>query len=127
MYPRTRYEMTDDDLKTILAASKPTPVMFLSGGTPMGGSQQENANAAWSALGKKMGFDYMTVRPVPGENQRVFTAVPSETETQRDERLKREAEEHRQSEITKLQTEIAEREQRILELSKPDNTQVIGD
>jgi len=116
MYPRTNYEMTEDDLKAILAACKPTPVMFLSGGTPMGPSQQENANRAWAELGKRMGFDYMTVRPVAGKSQRFFTAVPSETEAQCTERLAREAEEKRQTEIIKLQTEISERQDKLAAL-----------
>jgi aromatic ring-opening dioxygenase catalytic subunit (LigB family) len=31
--------------------------MFLSGGTPMFGTPQENANRAWQRLGEKVGFD----------------------------------------------------------------------
>jgi hypothetical protein len=57
MYPRTDYEMTEDDLGAILEASKPVPAMFLTGGTPMFGTPQENANRAWAALGERMGFD----------------------------------------------------------------------
>jgi hypothetical protein len=123
MYPRTNYEMSKEDLKRILDASKPTPVMFLSGGTPMGSSQQESANQAWAALGKKMGFDYMTVRPVPSKGQRFFSAVPSETESVREERLKREAEENRQRDITRLSTEIAERQQELDALKAADSKQ----
>ena len=106
MYPRTNYEMTQADLDAILDACKPTPVMFLSGGTPIGGNQQDNANAAWSALGKKMGFDYMTVQPIDGKGNRFFTAIPSENETQRAERLAREAEEKKAAEIVRLEGEV---------------------
>ncbi len=60
-YPRTNYIMTEEDLKVILNACKPTPVMKI--GSYTGSSPQENANRAWEALGKKMGFDYNTVRP----------------------------------------------------------------
>ena len=116
MYPRTEYEMTEDDLKTILDACKPTPVMFLSGGTPLGSNPQENANRAWAALGKKMGFDHMTVRPINGKGNLFFTAVPSETEEQRVERLKRGAEEKRAAEIKKLNEEIEERRARLAAL-----------
>ena len=110
-YPRTEYEMTEDDMKAILEASKPTAVMFLGGGTPMGGNQQENANRAWKALGGKMGFDYMTVRP--GRTSRQFTAVPSETVEQKAERVKREAEERSARVIAALEKEIADRQAKL--------------
>ena len=116
MYPRTNYEMTEEDLKSLLDACKPTPVMFLSGGTPIGGSPQENANAAWEALGKKMNFDHMTVRPIQGKGTRFFTAIPSETDEQRAERLKQEAEEKRLAEIQTLTAEKNKLEARLVEL-----------
>lgn len=87
MYPRTNYEMTQADCDELLAACKSTPVMFMSGGQSMGGSPQENANRAWQTLGEKMGFDYMTVAPIAGKGVKFFSAVPSENETQRDERI----------------------------------------
>ncbi|HLJ97307.1 MAG TPA: hypothetical protein VKU02_29375 [Gemmataceae bacterium] len=71
---RKEFEMSEDDLKELLKACKPTPVMFLTGGTPMFDSPQENANRAWQMLGDKLGFDYMTVKPVSGKGQRFFTA-----------------------------------------------------
>ncbi len=77
MNQRMEYEMTQEELGTILDACKPTPVMFLTGGTPMFGTPQENANAAWSRLGSKKGFDHMTVRPIKGKDQRFFTAIPN--------------------------------------------------
>lgn len=107
MNPTVDYEMTQADLDAILNACKPTPAMFLSGGTPMGRSQQENANAAWSALGTKMGFDYMTVRP-SSKGDRFFTAVPSETGPQREARVAREAEEKKQREIAEHEKAIGE-------------------
>ena len=108
MYPRINYEMTEEDLKKILKACKPTPVMSFDGINSIGGSQQENANMAWEALGKKMGFDYMTVRPIEGKKMQFFSAVPSETELQREERVKQEAEEKRVTEIKRLEDEITE-------------------
>lgn len=118
MYPRTNYEMTKEDLEKILEACKPTRVMCLNGGTPLGGNQQENANSAWKALGEKLGFDYMTVRPIEGKGQRFFSAVPSETETQKEERMKKEGEEKRISEIAQLEKEIQERQIKLDNLKK---------
>ncbi len=65
--------MTQEDLNIILNACKPVPMIMLQCGTPP--SQQEMANNAWKALGKKMGFDYMTVEPT-GEGNRFFSAIP---------------------------------------------------
>lgn len=74
---REEFELTEAELQSILDASKPTPVMFGNGGQSLFGSPQENANRAWAALGKTHGFDYMTVRPVPGKGERFITAVAS--------------------------------------------------
>lgn len=118
MYPRTNYEMTQADLDKILDACKPTPVMFLSGGTPIGGNPQENANAAWSALGKKMGFDPMSVQPIAGKGNLFFSAVPSENETQRAERIAREDEEKKRAEVKRLEGVVAEAQAKLAELLK---------
>lgn len=107
-YPRVEYEMTQAALDKILEACKPVPVILVGGYGPR--SPQENANDAWAALGKRMGFDPMTVQPVHGKGMRFFTAVPSENEAQRVEREAREAEERRLAEIARLESEIAERQ-----------------
>jgi hypothetical protein len=70
--------MSETELADILAACKPTPVMFLTGGKPMYDSPQENANRAWKQLGDKLGFDAMTVQPVDGKGNRFFTAEAAE-------------------------------------------------
>lgn len=70
---RKQFEMTQAQLDRILDACKPTPAMFLSGGQPMCGTPQENANLAWQQLGDELGFDHMTVRPT-GHGDRFFTA-----------------------------------------------------
>jgi len=70
---RKEYELTEDELNELLNASKPTPVMYLSGGQSMCGSPQENANRAWEKLGNARGFDYMTVQP-SSRGKRFFTA-----------------------------------------------------
>lgn len=119
MYPRTEYEMTQADCDGLLAAMSPVAAMMIGGYAPR--SQQENANDAWAALGKKMGFDHMTVQPIAGKGMQHFSAVPSENETQRTERLAKEAEAKRQQEIAKLEAEISERVKRLAALTeKPD-------
>lgn len=77
---RREYEMSEDDLAELLDASKPTPAMWGSNGVPFFGTQQENANRAWCALGERMGFDYTTVQPAAGKGQRFFTAEQTEKE-----------------------------------------------
>ena len=69
------YEMTEEQLKVLVDASKATPVMFMSGGRPMFNTRQENANYAWEQLGKTLGFDYLTVEPT-GKGNRFFLAEP---------------------------------------------------
>ena len=75
---RKEYEMNDEQLEALLDASRPTPVMFLSGGRPMGPSPRENANYAWKKLGDELGFNWHTVQPVSGKCQKHFTAVEKE-------------------------------------------------
>jgi len=110
MYPRTNYEMTQTDLDAILeACSRPAPVISFDGVHDAFPSRQENANRAWAALGEKMGFDPMTVQPISGKGNLFFSAIPSENETQRNERLQKEAEAKRVSDISRLHQEIDER------------------
>ncbi len=71
---RREYELTDEQHAKLLDACKPTPAMWGRGGMPMFKSPQENANAAWADIGREMGFDSMTVRPVAGKSSRYFTA-----------------------------------------------------
>lgn len=73
MNPYRKYTMTAEDLGIIKRASRPARYMVMAGKEPP--SPQENANAAWRALGENMGFDYMTVRP-SGPDQRDFIARP---------------------------------------------------
>lgn len=116
MYPRTNYEMTDADLERILDASKPTPCIMIGNYVPSG--PQENANRAWAELGERMGFDYMTVRPIQDKGNRFFTAIPSENETQRAERLARENEEKKRAEVKRLEAIVAEAQGKLAELLK---------
>jgi hypothetical protein len=116
MMPRTEYEMSDEDLEILLDAGKPTPVMMTGGST--GSSPRENATRAWEALGKKMGFDGMSVRPISGKGQKFFSAIPSETDEAKAERLEREAAEARVAERDALQVEIARCQKRLAELDE---------
>lgn len=68
---RKDFEMSESDLQALLVAMKPSPAIMLQCG-PLR-SVQESANDAWIALGKKMGFDGMTVRP-NGKGDRFFSA-----------------------------------------------------
>ncbi len=67
-----RYTMTEKQHAKIMEACKPVPMIMLQCGEPS--SPQENANRAWESLGRELGFDSKTVRPVRGEPDRVFTA-----------------------------------------------------
>lgn len=113
MYPRTNYEMTEADLEKILDACKPVPMIMLQCGTPR--SPQERANDAWEELGKRMGFDHMTVQPT-GQGDRFFSAVPSETEQHKAERLLREKEEAQRAEVERIKGEIKTLEARLSEI-----------
>lgn len=104
IYPRTEYEMTEDDLAKILGASKPVPYMVVGDCPPS--SPQENANRSWRELGERMGFDWQTVRPVQGKGQRFFTAVPSETPGQRKEREASEEAQRRSIRRAEIRSEI---------------------
>ncbi len=115
-YPRINYEMTEADLSRILEACKPVPAMLIGGTLPS--SPQENANRAWKELGERMGFDHMTVQPIPGKGTTFFTAVPNETHAQKEERLKREAQEKKELEIQTLRAEIEERQTRLERLTR---------
>lgn len=118
MYPRTQYVMTEEDFQKLLDACKPTPVMFLFGGTLMGSSPQENANLAWEELGSRMGFDANTVQPVDGQSARYFTAVPNESEVARAERVQREEMESKRANIIRLEQEVEAAKQRLAEALK---------
>ena len=71
---RLEYELTDSEYQELLEASRLVPLLYLSGGIPMGLTTQDHANAAWRALGQKRGFDYLTVQP--SRSLKHFTAEP---------------------------------------------------
>ena len=110
-YPRVNYEMSEDELGELLESCKPTSCIMVGAYAPS--SPQERANRAWQRLGEKYGFDHMTVRPIQGKGKRFFSAVPSETPLQREERLKREEAELKQRRIEDLKREIEVRKQEL--------------
>jgi len=69
---RKEFKMTQEELKTIMEACKPVPMIMLQCGAPS--SPQENANHAWQELAKKYGFVWDSVRPEPGKDNHYFTA-----------------------------------------------------
>lgn len=68
---RTTFTMNAEQHAKLLDAMRPVPAMWI-GGPPR--SVQQNANDAWCALGREMGFDGMTVRGVPGGSEYEFSA-----------------------------------------------------
>jgi hypothetical protein len=107
--------MTDEELREIFDACKPTLCIMI--GNCEWPSPQDKVNAAWERLGKKRGFDYLTVRPVDGQGDKFFTAVPSETEVQRQERDRQEANAARDKRAVELRQEIADAEAELKKLS----------
>lgn len=73
MSARESYRMSEEQHARLLDACKPVPYMIVGGMAPR--SPQENANDAWRALGREMGFDWRTVKPA-GADSRDFTAEP---------------------------------------------------
>jgi len=69
---RREYEMSEEQLARILDAGKPVVYMVFGGMPPR--SPQQNANDAWAALGRELGFVWDTCEPVPGKGPRFFTA-----------------------------------------------------
>ena len=103
MNPRVEYKMTEQDHEDLLEACKSVPYMIV--GTSIPSSPQENANRAWAILGKKMGFDSMSVRP-SDKGELFFTAIPSETDAQKSDRMKREAKKEKKKKVSHLKAEI---------------------
>lgn len=83
---RKQFTLNKEQLDRLLEACKPVPAMMIGGVAPR--SPQENANAAWCELGRELGFDGMTVKPVKGEGTEVFTAEVVETSPSKEENSK---------------------------------------
>lgn len=74
---RKEFELSDEQFAEIVKINKEggDPVMFLSGGKPMGKSLQEKINDYWIKLERELGFDRFTIEPI---TKRKFTAVVKE-------------------------------------------------
>jgi len=68
------FEMTQEQLDRLLSACRPVAMIALQCGAPR--SPQENANEAWKALAKELGFVWDTAKPSP-KGERFFTAIPA--------------------------------------------------
>lgn len=68
---RKEYALTTAQYDKLIEACKAVPLIMLQCGMPP--SAQENANRAWCALGKELGFDGMSVRP-SSKGKLFFTA-----------------------------------------------------
>lgn len=113
-YPRRKYAMTQADYDKIIEACRPIPMIMLNISTPR--SQQERANDAWGELGSRMGFDAMTVEP--GDDGILsFTAVPTETPEQREEREHQERMTAHRARIDALDSQIAAAQKELAELN----------
>jgi len=77
---KQEFEMTRKEMDNILDINKGggDPVMFLSGGTPMGSSLQEKINQYWKILSDKYGFKQMTVEG-SSAGELFFLAEPKPT------------------------------------------------
>ncbi len=114
MYPRTNYQMTDKQLDSLMQACKPVVCIMVGESTPS--SPQENANNAWDNLGVEMGFDGSTVQPRQGFDTKHFSAIPSETETQKEERIAKEEAKKDFAELVNLEALLVTTGNRISEL-----------
>ena len=111
---RTNYEMTDEQLDTLMNACKSVACIMVGGTTPS--SPQENANNAWNNLGIEMGFDGSTVQPRQGFDTKHFSAIPSETETQKELRISKQQAKKDFDELVNLEALIVTTKDRISEL-----------
>ena len=73
---RKEFEMTQEEMNKILDINKEggDPVMFISGGIPIGKSLQDKVDDYWDTLGIKYGFNPRTVRGPGSKGKLSFTA-----------------------------------------------------
>ena len=67
---KQKFTLTKEQFDKILAINKEggDPVIYLSGGTPMGRSKQEKINDYWDELGKELGFDWHSLEQIDNTN-----------------------------------------------------------
>lgn len=79
MSKRREFELSHEQLIALKELSR-QPYIVVNGMPPTHAHPQARVNAAWAALGRKMGFDHPSVQPVPGKAERFFTAIEIEVE-----------------------------------------------
>jgi hypothetical protein len=72
---RKTYKLTPVQYERILRASRSVPAMFLSGGQPMFGTPQENANTVWQGIAQEHNCKWDTIERSP-KGEDYFTAIP---------------------------------------------------
>lgn len=76
------YQLDFSQYGQMLDASAPSsadgPAIYLPGGPPVYEDARKKAEALWRKLGKKMGFDWKTVRPAPDKPAHFFLAEPKQ-------------------------------------------------
>ncbi len=67
---KQKFTLTEEQFQKIIAINKEggDPVMYLSGGTPIGRSLREKINAYWDELSKEFGFDWETIEAIDNYN-----------------------------------------------------------
>ncbi len=74
---KARFKMSQADFDKLLEiARNPSPVMYLSGGVPMGPSTQERANAFWQDLASQFGFIWDSAEDAGTGDPTDFLAIP---------------------------------------------------
>ena len=73
---RKQFEMSKEDHEELIKNCQPVTCIVVGGVLPQ--TPQQNANAAWKSLAKKLGFVWDTVKPVSGISELVFTAEAKE-------------------------------------------------
>jgi hypothetical protein len=87
---RKEYEMTPKQEADLIQACQPVRYMVIGGMEPS--SPQENANNAWKALGKELGFIWDTARAVSGKPTRFFSAEEDPVFLEKKEKYLRDSE-----------------------------------
>lgn len=75
---RREYKMTYEQHSRLLASCKPVPYLVAGGMIPT--DLQQRVNDVWSDFGRALGFRWETVQPVPGKDDRYFTAEETDVE-----------------------------------------------
>ncbi len=72
---RKEYELTDSELEDMIKLMEVSR-NAIETNTSYKVRAQRSCDNAWQMLGKRMGFKWSTVRPVPGKSAKYFTAEP---------------------------------------------------